>query len=757
MVMLGKRIGYHVEGSKICLQYEEGQACLDVINEEIVHVLASDWKDTGNSKAIEGDKHCFTEIVVKEEDNALVISTPAVTVKVFDEFYVDIYKADGQLLCADYRAGRIGTEQLLGNEASILETEGHEGAVKRSDYQVQVIKSMDGDEKFYGLGDKTGVLNKRDYEYENWNSDVYSTHTDGVRALYKSIPFLITLKDAGVYGIFFDNTYHSYINLGKECRDYYYYGAEGGCLDYYFIGGSCMKDVVSNYTYLTGRTPLPQLWTLGYHQSRVNYHSDREIREVAHKLRELQLPCDAIYFDLYYMDECRVFTWNEEEFGKPGEIFRELKENGFRSVPIVDPGVKLDEEYSVCREGIENGYFVKNPSGDEFVGVVWPEESLFPDFGNPEARKWWGEKQDYLRKLGADGIWTDMNEPANFKGEIPLETVFRDEEGASTHAAMHNVYGHLMAKAAYEGLRRFEEKRPFVITRACYAGTQKYAATWTGDNQSLWAHLQMAIPQLANLGLSGYTFAGTDIGGFTVDCTPELLCRWVQVGAFMPLFRNHSSETTRHQEPWQFDEKTLDINRKFIELRYKLLPYIYDLMKECEETGLPVIRPLVLHYEKDPNTWNLNTQFLVGENLLAAPVLEQGAVKKMVYLPEGNWYDFYTGRLYKGMQYYLVDAPLDTCPMFAKEGSMIPLWEVQQYVGEKACDILKLMVFPGKGRYVHYQDNGEDFEYKKGNYNLYEFNSDMTGNVNLTMLHKEYPLYTQIKYIYPGRSEEKNI
>ena len=513
-----------------------------------------------------------------------------------------------------------------------------------------------------------------------------------------------------------------------------------------------MPDIVGGYTYLTGRTPLPQLWTLGYHQSRWGYDSADCIKKVAGKYRELDIPCDTMHFDIDYMDGYRVFTWNEKDYGDPAETIQELADDGFKAVCIIDPGVKLDSGYEKYDEGIAGDYFAKTPEGEVYVNAVWPGDSVYPDFGQPKVRKWWAENQKFLTDIGVAGVWNDMNEPASFHGELPSDVVFTDEDQKSTHAAMHNVYGHLMSKATYEGLKEQTGKRPFVITRACYAGSQKYTTVWTGDNQSLWSHLQMAVPQLCNLGLSGLAFAGTDVGGFGADCTAELLCRWVQVGAFSPLFRNHSSNGSIYQEPWQFGEKTVNIYRKFVELRYRLLPYLYDLFAECEKTGLPIMRPLVLHYEKDENTWNLNDEFLVGEHLLVAPVLEQGQTKKMVYLPEGIWYDFNTGKRYEGKQYYLVDAPLDTCPMFAKAGSMIPTYEVMQYVGEKPYDTLNMLVFPGEGTYVHYQDNGSDFAYQGGAYNQYAFTQQENGEVTMKMMKEGYERpYKKIEYIFVGK------
>lgn len=747
-IMLGQRQNFSVKENKICFSYEKGDAYIEVIRDDIINVFVPLETKEHFSKAIEGEKAVDTKIDVQEEKDAVVITTDKLIVKVYDDFCVDFYKKDGTLLCADSRNERTPRPLLSEKSLAVLKAEGHDvSAGNQAAYPVQVVKVMDGDEKFYGLGDKTGFLNKRDYEYENWNSDIPQAHTDGYRALYKSVPFLITLKKVGVFGLFFDNTYKSYINLGKESNDYFYYGADAGNLDYYFIAGDKMPDVVSGYTYLTGTTPLPQLWTLGYHQSRWGYDSAKCIREIAEKFRENRIPCDTLHFDIDYMDGYRVFTWNEEDYEKQGVFVDELKEKGFKAVCIIDPGVKVDEDYYVYKEGMKEGYFAKTPEGEVYVNAVWPGDSVYPDFGNAKVREWWAKKHEFLVNMGVRGTWNDMNEPASFRGELPQDVVFSDEERKSTHAKMHNVYGHLMSKATYNGLKEADKRRPFVITRACYAGSQKYTTVWTGDNQSLWSHLQMAVPQLCNLGLSGLAFAGTDIGGFGSDCTKELLSRWIQIGAFSPLCRNHASNGSIYQEPWQFGEETMAINRKFIELRYRLLPYLYDLFHECEETGLPLMRPLVLHYENDENTWNLNDEFLLGEHMLIAPVLTQGTTKRMVYLPEGTWYDFETGKPYAGKQYYMVDAPIDVCPIFVKEGSMIPTYEVVQYVGEKPYDKLEMLVFPGKGSYVHYQDNGEDFAYQAGEYNLYEFINDGAGNITCTMKKEGYKnSYKEIEY-----------
>lgn len=747
--------GYRTDGQAVSIDYGTKEAVVSVITPEIINVFVP-LKTSGHvSKAIEGEKAVQTAVNVSRQGEVISISTDCLKLEVGADLAMTAWDKDGNTLFYTFDKGRtLGGNVSLENK-KMLEAEGHDTSnLGGRDYPVQMVFGMDSGDNFYGLGDKTGFLNKKGYEYENWNSDIPQAHNEDYRALYKSIPFLICKKSSSVYGLFFDNTFHSYINLGKEQPDYFYYGADDGNLDLYILGGQTMVDIIGNYTYLTGRTPLPQLWTLGYQQSRWGYESASDMRQIANGMRCNDIPCDAIHFDIDYMDQFKVFTWDEENYGKPGELIQELGEKGFKVVTIIDPGTKLEQGYFMHDEGVEQGYFATDTQGNVYVNEVWPGESNYPDFGREEVRKWWGMHHKFLLDIGVAGIWNDMNEPASFQGELPQDVVFHDEDRTTNHAEMHNVYGHYMSRATYEGLRQLSDKRPFVITRACYAGTQKYSTVWTGDNQSLWSHLQMMIPQLCNLGMSGFAFAGTDIGGFGADTTPELLARWIQAAAFSPLFRNHSAKGTRRQEPWLFGQETMDIYRRYVKLRYRFLPYLYDLFYQGEKTGLPIMRPLVLHYEDDANTYNLNGEFLVGENLLVAPVVEQGMTKKMVYLPEGIWYDFWTGEKLCGQQYIIKDAPLDLCPMYIRGGSMIPTYDTVSYIGEKPYRRLTLLTTPEQAEYVHFQDNGEDFAYRDGNYNLYVFSKDADGTFTTRMEHANYPGYDEVRLLCsePGNS-----
>lgn len=750
--MFGKLMNYSVKDQKVEFVFEQGKGNIEAVTESIINVFSPYESEEKRSYAVEGSKNLSVSLNVTRENDCVVIKTPKLTVKVYDEFKVDFYDASGKALCKDYRGNRTPKDRISPAQLELMKQEGHLPKKQSDGFRIQIIKELEGDECFYGLGDKTGFLNKKDYAYEMWNTDNPAPQVDSFKALYKSIPFFIALKQECVYGIFLDNTYHSYFDMGAENGSYYYFASDNGNLDYYFIAGDKMTDVVGGYTYLTGTVPLPQRWTLGHQQSRWGYVTEDEVRAVADTYRKLQIPCDVIHLDIDYMDHYKVFTWNRDHYKDPKKMIEDLEEDGFKIVTIIDPGVKKEDGYPVYEEGVDNGYFATTPEGEVYINAVWPGDSAFPDFGSPKVRSWWADNHRFLTDLYVRGIWNDMNEPASFKGPLPDDIVFTDEDRPSSHAKIHNVYGHLMSKATYEGLVKYDNRRPYVITRACYSGSQKYSTVWTGDNHSIWAHLQMAVPQLCNLGLSGMSFAGTDVGGFGSDVTPELMARWVELGSFMPMFRNHSSLGSAYQEPWRFDSRVTDIYRKFVELRYRLVPCFYDLFFEGEHTGLPVMRPLVLHYENDSACRNKNDEFLIGEQLLVSPVLTQGDTQKLVYLPKGQWFDYWTGEEQQGERYFVKEAPLDVCPVYVKAGSILPNYPVQQYIGEKKIEELILDIYPGEGEYHHYQDDGETFDYRAGVYNEYVFTINEDHLFTAQLVHEGYEeKYKSLKLLYKGR------
>lgn len=754
MKQYGRRKSSWLEGNSVYVLFENGELKIQVVREQIIRIFSQLSNECASSKAIEGEKNREVDIDVETDEKCITISTPVLAVKVFDEAKIDIYDRDGNPLCLDYRKGRKLVGTVDREMAQFMEQEGHSVENSSGIHNIQVLKQMMGDECFYGLGDKTGFLNKRGYEYMTWNTDNPDPQVDCFRSLYKSIPFFITLRKNSVFGIFFDNTFRTYFDMGKESEDYYWFGGDEGNLDYYFISGKNMKEVIMGYTYLTGTAPLPQMWTLGYHQSRWGYKCEPDVRRIAENMRKNQLPCDAIHLDIDYMDRYKVFTVDKTRFPNLKGLINDLADMGIRLVTIIDPGVKIEKGYEVYDTGVAKGYFATEKNGNIYENAVWPGDSVYPDFGRKVVRDWWGDNHALLTEDGIAGIWNDMNEPASFKGELPSDVVFYDEERKSTHAEMHNVYGHNMAKATYTGLKKLTGKRPFVITRACYSGSQKYTIGWTGDNHSIWAHLQMAIPQLCNLGLSGMPYVGTDIGGFSSDTTKELLCRWIELGCFSPFCRNHASAGTKEQEPWAFGKEALDIYRKYLNVRYELLPYFYDLCHEEEFTGLPLMRPLILNYEKDEETKNLNNQFMIGDNLLVAPVTEQGMTQKLVYLPKGEWYDYWTGEKLEGGEYKIRHAALDECPVYVKAGSMIPKYPPRLSASEEKDKLLILEIYPGKSEYLHYQDNGEDFKYQNGEYNLYHFRFDKD-RLSMKLLHQGYnPVYETIVVRYMGKEKK---
>lgn len=594
---------------------------------------------------------------------------------------------------------------------------------------------------YYGLGEKTGSLDKRGERYEMWNSDVYAPHVPEIEALYQSIPVLVVHEPGIAYGLFLDNPGRTFFDMRSE-QDGYLIQSETGSFDYYFIYGSQLKDVVTGYTSLTGRMELPPKWALGYHQSRYSYMNQDEVLELARTFREKQIPCDVIYLDIHYMEGYRVFTFDPVRFPDPKGMIAELKQLGIRIVPIVDPGVKLDMNYDVFKEGAANGYFCRKQDGEPFVGPVWPGQSVFPDFTETEVSEWWGDLHRFYTEMGIEGAWNDMNEPAVFNESktMDTDTVHGNNGTPVTHGEIHNLYGLLMSKATYEGLgRHLNGNRPFVLTRAGYAGIQRYAAVWTGDNRSFWEHMALAMPMVLNLGLSGVSFAGPDIGGFAHHCSGELLARWTQMGSLFPYCRNHSELRSIRQEPWSFGPEIEAICREYIGLRYRLMPLIYSVFRESSVSGLPVIRPLVLEYPDDPNVANLCDQFLLGSQLLAAPIYRPGTDHRSVYLPDGVWYDYWNGDRYEGGRHVLAYAPLDKMPLYVKAGAVIPHAAVTQSSMEQgaASEELSFDIYcSGKATSVFefYEDDGLTVGYKDGTYSLSRFSvQEETGKVELNV------------------------
>ncbi len=616
--------------------------------------------------------------------------------------------------------------------------------------RIAVSKKSPKKEQYFGLGDKSCSLDLRGHDCDNYNTDAFA-YGNGSYTLYRSIPFYYGLNNGVGYGIFMDNSHRSHFEFDVKKSGVTTFWAEGGEMNYYFIYGPKLMQVAQQYHQLTGVTELPPMWALGFHQCRWSYYPDARVRELANDFRKHQIPCDAIYLDIDYMDGFRCFTVNKKLFPDLKKLTSDLKKDGFSTIVMIDPGIKEDPEYWVYKDGIKNDVFCRRTNGDLMVGPVWPEECVFPDYTSPKARKWWSKLYKGLYgKDGVAGFWNDMNEPAVFKVNSKTfpDEVHHDYEGkGANHKRIHNVYGMQMTRATKDGLLKIKsKKRPFVLTRATYSGGQRYAAVWTGDNVATWEHLEIANRQCQRLSISGYSLVGSDVGGFVEQPTGELMARWIQLAIFHPLFRIHSmgnnadgsgavldnimeldAEDRKDQEPWSYGKKFTAVNRKSIELRYQLLPYIYTAFYQQATEGLPVIRSLHFYDQKDEKLRKVERDFMFGDHLLVSPIVREKAKSQSVYLPEGQWFNFWTNKLHEGKKSARVSAKIDKIPFFVKAGTVLPLYPVRQHTKEKISH-LDLHIYIGNGESCLYEDAGNGFEYRDGAYRKVQFVAALKGN-----------------------------
>ena len=700
------------EGQTLTWRNSQGVLALSVLSPEIVRVRFVPRPELGRDHSyavvgrLPGDSPAAFE--VKADRTLIRTSALQVTVR-HDPLRVAFATAGGESLDEDDAARGIGFV----------------------DETVRVWKRLRDDEQVYGLGEKTGRLNKRGrklggYSYVMWNSDTFAYGAD-TDPIYATFPFYMVMRNGRAHGIFFDNTHRSLFEIGRESQRLLSFGAEGGELNYYFIDGPTPKQVVERYTSLTGRMPLPPRWALGYNQCRYSYYPESRVRLLADTFRAKRIPADVLWLDIHYLDGFNPFTWDLQRFPDPSKLIGDLGKQGFRVVTIVDPHPKKQPGWAPYDTGLAGNHFVKNPDGTIYEASVWPSHaernpapSVFPDFSKPATREWWGGLYKPLLDQGVAGIWNDMDEPAVFTaddtGTMPFDVRF-DGEGLSTdHREIHNVYGMLMSRATHEGLRRLRpDHRPFVLTRATYAGGQRYSALWPGDNVSDWGDLRTTIPMFANLGLSGFPFVGADIGGFAEAPSAELFTRWMQMGVFYPFMRTHTTFGTPEQEPWSFGTRHEELNRRAIELRYELLPHLYNLLQEASTTGAPVLRPLLFEYPEDPATWSLDDEFLWGSDLLVAPVLREGVTDREVYLPKGDWFDFWTGRRLEGGRKLRVPVTMESVPIFARAGAFVFRQPVVQNTGEMPGQPLIVSAYPAAtSQATLYEDDGESFAYERG-------------------------------------------
>lgn len=697
---IGSVQNVHPENNRFIFECTNGSAQIEVLAPDLVRVRAdrklkqipnfswsiakTTWPEVNAESMREGDYY-----IIRSDDLEVSVR--------LNPFRLAFYDRAGRLLSKD--------DDSLG--------------IAWNDTRVRNWKTMPTGESYFGLGEKVGRLDRRGRSYVMWNTDAYMYDENHADPLYISIPFFLALREGRSYGLFFDNTYRSSFDFGTEADEYYSFGADDGELNYYFFAGPDPKQVIARYTELTGRTPMPPRWALGYQQTRYGYFPERFVRFIAENFRQRKIPCDALVIDIDYMDDYRVFTWNKQRFPDPAGMMGDLRKMGIRTVLYQDPGIKVDPLYSVYKQALAQGMLLRTPNGMPFVGKVWPEQTVFPDFSSERVRTWWGNLHQQFLDEGASGFENDMNEPSVFDGpgRTMANDVLADDNGRkSSFAKIHNVFGMLMTRASYEGmLRARPNERPFQTTRASLAGGQRYSAVFTGDNSSTWEGLRTSLDVLISMGVSGFTHAGSEVGGFALSPSPELYARWIEAGVFYPYFRTSTDVGTRPQEPWSFGNEIEDISRRAIELRYRLLPYLYNAFHEASVTGLPVIRPLFLEFPDEPEAIRQNYEFLFGGDILVAPVVKDGENQWDVYLPRGEWFDFWTARHYQGGRTITVEAPLSRIPMFVRAGAILPTQQVVQYTDEAPVDPLTLEIFPADAsQRDYYEDDGISFAYLRG-------------------------------------------
>ncbi|HII4434953.1 glycoside hydrolase family 31 protein [Clostridium perfringens] len=711
---------YEINHNNIDIYFSNMKITLTMFENDIVKVFIGDKYEESISTNGVVDDLGKGEFIVEEDSNFVIV------------------KGTKVLTFVDKNTTEISFRDLEGN----IINEDFQPSFKDEKGNVYISKVNDC-LAYYGLGEKGGDLNKKGCYTENFNTDDPETDDDSI-TYYKTIPFYVALKEEATYGIFFDNSFRSYFDMGKEMGDRIFFGAIGGQIQYYFIPGENIKEVVKNYTALTGRMEMPPLWSLGYQQCRFSYFSQEEVRELVKTFEEKDIPLDVVYLDIDYMDGFRVMTFKTPNFDDAAGLIGDLKEKGIRTITIIDPGVKVDEEYDVFKRGKEGNHFTKKLDGEMFIGAVWPGDSAFPDFSNKDCREWWkSELKKFISEHGMDGIWNDMNEPCVFNNDhkTMLETCLHNSDnGVIEHKEFHNRYGFEMSRCSKEAQEELHpNERGFSMTRATYAGGQRYSSVWTGDNMSLWSQMRMSISMNANLGISGFSFVGNDVSGFGLDSSEELFIRWMEMGPFIPIFRNHSNMYTRRQEPWAFGPRAEKIAKKSIELRYELLPYIYDLYYISHKEGLPIFRPMIMEYEKDMNLLNMREQFMLGENMIVAPVLYEGERSKTVYLPKGSWFNYFTMEKLQGGKWYKLPCELDEILVFVKEGAIIPTYNKKfRNVKERPNNIL-LKVFGESAKGFHYNDDGHTMEYLEGKYTYMDIKV-VDGKEELKLINNGYSI-----------------
>ena len=718
-VILGAVRNFHAAGKGMEIETENGRLQITALEDDVIRVRAVHGArfPVKYSYAVLPSPQSApgaTSTRVQESPEAIELDTSDLRVRVNRRTsFISFHRSDGSWIASD---------------AAPITWYGE---------RFSVTRSMPEDEHYFGLGDKAGPLDHRNQAFTMWNTDAYGWQ-ESTDPLYKTLGFVLALRKGAGYGIFFDSTFRQSWDLGKTAPDQYSFGAEGGDVDYYFIYGPSPKQIIGTFTALVGRPPLPPLWSLGFQQSRYSYFPEARVREIVQTFKQKKIPLDVIYTDIDYQRENRVFTVDPEKFPNFAGMVRDFLNEGVRTIAITDLHIKQEPGYAPYDSGKAIDAFVKNPDGSDYVGRVWPGPSVFPDFTRKTVRDWWGNLYQDFVKDGVAGFWNDMNEPAVFdvtSKTVPVDAVDRIEEPGqttrvTTQREIHNVLGMLNSQATYNGLLKLRpNERPFVLTRATYVGGHRYAATWTGDNSSTWNHMRISVPMLENLGLSGFALAGADIGGYKGSPQPDLLTKWLELGAFNPIDRDHTEKGSSDQEPWVHGPEHEAIRKRYIEERYRLLPYIYASVEETTRNGLPLMRPMFVEYpEQEPliteGEW-ANNEYLFGHDLLVVPEPYEFNHDFRAILPAGNlWYDYWTGKQFQPGE-ITVTPELATLHVYVRGGAIVPRQPLVETTSEKPQGPLELRIYPDRTcQGSLYLDDGVSFDYTRGKYLRVDFSCE---------------------------------
>lgn len=747
---MGTKLNYQAEGQVITVTNEAEEKHIEFVNQNLLRI----YKRKNSEELVKLHyERSDTVFNVEQREGSILITTDVYQITVNGQLAVSVYK-DEALYFAEYEGQdtKIYTED---KEFSLAKLEGHKEEEKLADFHAQInITLFDKEDKIYGLGDKAAPLNRRDYEYTSWNTDDPSEHNESYKSLYKSINFLlVNHHNSQYYGVFYPSSYKTVFNLGRYSSKFMYIGSSKGEYDYFLLTGDNPKTITKTYAALVGKTLFTPRKMLGYHQSRWSYDK-KEMEEIREMFKKYKLPLDYIHMDIDYMERYKVYTVDESKFPDLKEMAEDFAEDGIELITIIDPAVKVEKGYELYEQLRKQKGFA-TLAGEQYINQVWPGDSEYPNYFHTKTADYITKvTKNFLQDYKVGGIWCDMNEPASFKGPLPDEVEFKTENKCYYHEEVHNLYGEYMSRAIANAFEE-ENRRPAVITRAAFATTSPFTTTWNGDNQSLWAHLENSLPQVMTMNLCNFAVNGVDIGGFGNETTKELLIRWVEGNIFSLFLRNHAAMHTRKQEPYAFDEETLDIYRKMLTIRYEFIPYLYDILEEAHTEGIPALRPLFLEYPEDENTKQINDQVMIGSQVLFAPVLHQGKQSRVVYFPEGCWINYFTKESFAGGQEYIVAMPLDATGIFIKAGAVIPMYKNVMHIQNQSLDTLYLYVEKGgDGKYIHYEDDGESLDYQKGVYNRYEIVHTGSKLTFKTIENHYESAYKEVIVIYEGKETQ---